>query len=43
MTEVSQQAAEYLGDVFDATGLQLRVSVKQGVAGEVLDIEGKDA
>ena len=43
MTEVSQQAAEYLEDVFEATGLQLRVSVKQGVAGEVLDIEGKDA
>jgi len=43
MTEVSQQAAHYLEDVFDATGLQLRVSVKQGVAGEVLDIEGKDA
>src|ERR1051326_6529551 len=42
-TEVSQQAAHYLEDVFDATGLQLRVSVKQGVAGEVLDIEGKDA
>ena len=43
MTEVSQQAAQYLGDVFDATGLQLRVSVKHGVGGEVLDIEGKDA
>ena len=43
MTEVSQQAAQYLADVFDATGLQLRVSVKQGVAGEVLDIEGKDS
>src|SRR5690349_3363453 len=43
MTEVSQQAADYLKDVFDATGLQLRVSVKQSVAGEVLDIEGKDA
>jgi spoIIIJ-associated protein len=43
MTEVSQQAAHYLEDVFDATGLQLRVSVKQGVAGEVLDIDGKDA
>jgi spoIIIJ-associated protein len=42
-TEVSQQAARYLEDVFDATGLQLRVAVKQGVAGEVLDIEGKDA
>jgi spoIIIJ-associated protein len=43
MTDVSQQAAEYLESVFDATGLQLRVSVKSGVAGEVLDIEGKDA
>ena len=43
MTEVSQQAAQYLADVFDATGLQLRVAVKQGVGGEVLDIEGKDA
>jgi spoIIIJ-associated protein len=43
MTEVSQQAAQYLEDVFEATGLQLRVGVKQGVGGEVLDIEGKDA
>ena len=43
MTEVSQQAAQYLEDVFQATGLQLRVSVKQGVGGEVLDMEGKDA
>ena len=43
MTEISQQAAQYLADVFDATGLQLRVSVQQGVAGEVLDIEGRDS
>lgn len=43
MTEVSQQAAQYLEDVFDATGLQLRVAVKQGVGGDVLDIEGRDA
>ncbi|HJT67492.1 MAG TPA: R3H domain-containing nucleic acid-binding protein [Pyrinomonadaceae bacterium] len=43
MSDVSQQAAQYLEDVFAATGLQLRVSVKQGVAGEVLDIEGKDS
>jgi spoIIIJ-associated protein len=43
MTEVSQQAAQYLEDVFEATGLHLRVGVKQGVGGEVLDIEGKDA
>src|SRR4029079_4144084 len=43
MTEVSQQAAEFLKNVFDMTGLTLRVGVKQGIAGEVLDIEGHDA
>jgi spoIIIJ-associated protein len=43
MTEVSQQAAEFLEDVFYKTGLHLRVAVKHGIAGEVLDIEGKDA
>jgi spoIIIJ-associated protein len=43
MTEVSQQAAEFLGNVFELSDLQLRVEVKQGIAGEVLDIEGKDA
>lgn len=43
MTEVSEQAAEFLRNVFEMTGLQLRVGVKQGVAGEVLDIEGNDA
>jgi spoIIIJ-associated protein len=43
MTEVTQQAAEFLEHVFDMTGLQLRVTVKQGITGEVLDIEGHDA
>jgi spoIIIJ-associated protein len=43
MTAVSQQAAEFLENVFEMTGLQLRVAVKQGIAGEVLDIEGHDA
>jgi spoIIIJ-associated protein len=43
MTEVSQQAAEFLEDVFDKTGLQLRVELKRSIAGEVLDIEGDDA
>ena len=42
-TEVTQQAAEFLENVFDQTGLQLRVAVKQGITGEVLDIEGQDA
>ena len=43
MSEVSQQAAEFLENVFEMTGLQLRVAVKHGISGEVLDIEGKDA
>jgi spoIIIJ-associated protein len=43
MTEASQQAAEFLENVFDQTGLELSVAVKQGIAGEVLDIEGDDA
>ena len=43
MTEVSQQAAEFLKDVFELTGLHLRVTVKQGITGKVLDIEGHDA
>ena len=43
MTEVSHKAAEFLEDVFQMTGLQLQVAVKQGIAGEVLDIEGRDA
>src|SRR5688572_6078024 len=43
MSEATQQAAEFLENVFDMTGLQLRVGVKPGITGEVLDIEGKDA
>ena len=43
MTEVSQQAAEFLENVFEQTGLDLRIEVKQGITGEVLDIEGDDA
>src|SRR5687767_12904416 len=43
MSEGSQQAAEFLENVFAMTGLQLRVAVKQGIAGAVLDIDGKDA
>ena len=43
MTEVTQQAAEFLENVFEMTGLQLRVTVKQGITREVLDIEGQDA
>jgi spoIIIJ-associated protein len=43
MTEVAQNAADFLENVFEMTGLQLHVAVKQGIAGEVLDIEGRDA
>ena len=43
MTEVSQQAAEFLENVFEQSGLQLHVAVKQGITGEVLDMEGDDA
>ena len=43
MSEATQQAAEFLESVFESTGLQLRVKVKQAVSGEVLDIEGHDA
>ena len=43
MSEATQQAAEFLDRLFDMTGLQLKVKVKQAVSGEVLDIEGHDA
>ena len=43
MAEVTQQATEFLENVFKMTDLELRVEVKQGIAGEVLDIEGKDS
>lgn len=43
MSEVTQQAAEFLENIFDLTGLQLRVKVKQSVSGEILDLEGNDA
>ena len=42
-TEVTQQAAEFLENVFEQTGLQLQVEVRQSITGEVLDIEGPDA
>jgi spoIIIJ-associated protein len=43
MEGVSQQAAEFLDSIFKTTGLQLRVAVKRGIAGDVLDLEGADA
>ena len=43
MSEATQQGAEFLENIFDLTGLQLRVKVKQSVSGEILDLEGHDA
>lgn len=43
MSEATQQAAEFLENIFDLTGLQLRVKVKQSVSGDILDLEGHDA
>ena len=43
MSEATQKSVEFLENVFEMTGLQLRVKVKQAISGEVLDIEGQDA
>jgi spoIIIJ-associated protein len=43
MDDVSQQATKFLEDLFTNLGLQLRVTLKQGLAGQVLDIDGADA
>jgi spoIIIJ-associated protein len=43
MSEATQQATEFLENIFELTGLQLRVKVKQSISGEVLDLEGHDA
>jgi spoIIIJ-associated protein len=40
---VSQPAVEFLERLFDQTGLQLRVKVRQSISGEVLDMDGPDA
>ena len=43
MGEVSQQASEFLQSLFDGSGLQLSVTVKPGLTGPVLDLDGRDA
>jgi spoIIIJ-associated protein len=43
MDDVFQQAAGFLDNIFATTGLQLKVSIKQGVTGQVLDLDGSDA
>jgi spoIIIJ-associated protein len=43
MSEVPQQASEFLQALFDGSGLQLSVTVKPGLTGPVLDLDGRDA
>ena len=43
MIDTPQEAAEFLDKVFVSAGLDLVVSVRSGIAGPVLDIDGKDA
>jgi spoIIIJ-associated protein len=42
-SSVSQQAVEFLEDLFDSTGLQLSVKIKHGISDEILDMDGPDA
>jgi len=40
---ISEPAVEFLQKLFDMTGIQLKVKVRPGIAGEVLDMDGADA
>ena len=40
MNDVPQQAGEFLESVFSSTGLELGVTVRAGLTGPVLDIDG---
>jgi spoIIIJ-associated protein len=43
MGDVPQQASEFLQSLFDGSGLQLSVTVRPGLTGPVLDLDGRDA
>jgi len=43
MSDVPQQASEFLQSLFDGSNLQLSVTVKPGLTGPVLDLDGRDA
>jgi spoIIIJ-associated protein len=43
MSDLAQQAGEFLGNVFESAGLDLEVTVHNGLTGPVLDIDGEDA
>ena len=43
MSDVPQQASEFLQSLFDGSDLLLSVTVKPGLTGPVLDLDGRDA
>ena len=43
MSDVPQRASEFLESLFDGSNLQLSVTVKPGLTGPVLDLDGRDA
>ena len=43
MSNVPQEASEFLQSLFDGSNLQLSVTVKPGLTGPVLDLDGRDA
>jgi len=43
MSDVPQKASEFLQSLFDGSDLQLSVTVKSGLTGPVLDLDGRDA
>lgn len=43
MNDIPQQAGEFLESIFDNTGLEVSVTVRPGLTGPVLDIDGHDA
>ena len=43
MSDVPQQASEFLQSLFDGSNLHLSVTVKPGLTGPVLDLDGRDA
>ena len=43
ISETPQEAANFLNQVFASSGLDLDVNLRSGIAGPVLDIDGRDA
>lgn len=43
MSNVPQESGDFLEKVFESAGLDLAVTVREGLTGPVLDLDGKDA